>query len=154
NIKGTLATNLATNRGLDDVVRCLRSELERLPHIGTPLPATWKRVRDALQRDPRNHITLDEYLAVCHSNGFAKREDALHLSGFLHDLGICLHFQDDPVLSKTVILKTRWGTDAVYRLLDHKRVLDQRGRFEKKDLAAIWHEPEYATMRDELVQLM
>jgi RocCOR-like putative regulator of kinase activity/TIR domain-containing protein len=57
-------------------------------------------------------------------------------------------------LTNTVILKTRWGTDAVYRLLDHKRVLDRHGRFDRRDLAAIWHEPEYAPMREQLVHLM
>jgi Leucine-rich repeat (LRR) protein/GTPase SAR1 family protein len=154
NVRATLATNLATNRGLDEVVRQVRAELERLPQIGERLPATWRRVRQALERDPRSHITVEEYLDVCRANGFAKREDGLQLSGFLHDLGICLHFQDDPLLSKTVILKTKWGTDAVYRLLDHKGVLDRHGRFDRADLPAIWHEPEYAAMRDELVQLM
>lgn len=30
---------------------------------------------------------------------------ALHLSHYLHDLGVFLHFQDDPTLHKTVILQ-------------------------------------------------
>lgn len=154
NLKEAFRTNLATNRGLDDLVRVLRNELERLPHIGTPLPKTWSRVRAALEHDVRDYISLDEYLAVCQDNGFTRREDKLQLSGYLHDLGICLHFQDDPVLKKTIILKPRWGTDAVYRVLDDHTVLDNRGRFGPSDLTRIWSEEKYASMQDELLRLM
>ncbi len=52
---------------------------------------------------------------MCLQAGFKRREDALQLSGYLHNLGMCLHFQDDDVLAKTVILNPTWGTDAVYR---------------------------------------
>ena len=34
----------------------------------------------------------------------------LQLASSLHDLGIFLHFQDDPLLRRTVILKLEWGT--------------------------------------------
>ena len=76
------------------------------------------------------------------------------MSGYLHDLGVCLHFQDDPLLKKTVILKPRWGTDAVYKVLDNNRVVGNLGKFDRGDLADIWREEEYAEMRDELLQLM
>ncbi|MGC9972542.1 MAG: COR domain-containing protein [Bryobacteraceae bacterium] len=154
NLKEAYRTNLATNRGLDDLVAAIRQELERLPHIGTPLPRTWKRVRESLEKDPRNHIGIDEYLAICQEHGFKRREDKLQLSGYLHDLGICLHFQDDPVLSKTVILKPKWGADAVYRVLDDHTVINNRGRFGPADLARIWSEDMYAPMRHELLRLM
>jgi GTPase SAR1 family protein len=154
NLKEAYRTNLATNRGLDDLVKAIRQELERLPHIGTPLPRTWKLVREALEKDPRNHIGIDEYLAICQEHGFKRREDKLQLSGYLHDLGICLHFQDDPVLSKTVILKPKWGTDAVYRVLDDHTVINNRGRFGPADLARIWSEDKHAPMRHELLRLM
>ena len=82
------------------------------------------------------------------------RDDKLQLSGYLHDLGICLHFQDDPVLKNTVVLKPKWGTDAVYRVLDDHTVADHRGRFGPYDLARTWSDEQYSTMRDELLRLM
>ena len=154
NLLGSLRINLATNRGLDELKRAIRQQLERLPHIGTPLPKTWSQVRSALEHDPRNYISLDEYLAICERNGFTRRDDKLQLSGYLHDLGICLHFQDDPVLKNTVILKPTWGTDAVYRVLDDHDIVDQRGRFDRPDLARIWCDEQYAAMRSELLHLM
>src|ERR1017187_7358656 len=67
----------------------------------------------ALEQDKRDYVGLDEYLPICQQHGFTRREDKLQLSGYLHDLGICLHFQDDPLLKNTVVLKPAWGTDAV-----------------------------------------
>lgn len=154
NLLGAYTVDLATNRELDPLVDVLRQQLEWLPHIGTPLPKTWRRVREALEKDKRDYIGLSEYLALCDEHGFRREEDKLQLSGYLHDLGICLHFQNDPVLKHTVILKPKWGTDAVYRVLDDAEVKASRGRFSDSDLARIWSEPKYAPMRHELLRLM
>jgi Leucine-rich repeat (LRR) protein len=154
NLRQALATNLDTNRGLDQVIQTIRKELEGLPHVGVGLPATWKRVRDALEKDTRDYISLKEYLDVCKQHGFTRREDTLQLSGYLHDLGICLHFQDDPLLKNTVVLKPSWGTDAVYRVLDDTEVIAGRGQFTRTQLGRIWSETKYTGMQDELLRLM
>ena len=101
-----------------------------------------------------SYISLEEYLSICEQNGFERREDKLQLSGYLHDLGVCLHFQDDPLLNKTVILKPEWGTAAVYKALDSQTVRNKFGKFNKDDLTNIWNEEKYLNMRDELLQLM
>ncbi len=153
-LKETLATNLATNRGLSEILKEIKHHIRQLPHIGTLLPKTWVKVREALEKDFRNHISLDEYLNICQKNGFTELKDSLQLSGYLHDLGVCLHFQEDPLLRKTVILKPKWGTDAVYKVLDNKTVIRNLGQFTRSDLANIWNAAEYAKMQDELLQLM
>jgi internalin A len=94
NLRATYRVNLADNRGLGELLAAIKKELQALPHIGVPLPKTWRRVRERLEEDPRDHFTQDEYLAICKAYGFQRREDSLQLSGYLHDLGICLHFQD------------------------------------------------------------
>ncbi len=154
NLKEILATNLATNRGLDRILDTIRHHIQQLPHVGTELPKTWVKVREALDADPRDYIPLDEYLRICQENGFTRKQDALQLSDYLHDLGVCLHFQQDELLIRTVILKPTWGTAAVYRVLDNQRVINHLGQFTKDDLAEIWHEDTYAPMRPELLQLM
>ncbi|NEP80259.1 MAG: GTPase, partial [Okeania sp. SIO3B3] len=154
NIKEISATNLATNRRLEKIRTDIQHYISNLPHIGSALPKTWKKVREVLETDSRNYISLEEYLSICEENGFKKREDKLQLSGYLHDLGVCLHFQDDPLLNKTVILKPEWGTAAVYKALDNPQVYDNFGKFTKDDLTNIWHEDKYANMHDELLQLM
>ncbi|NER88741.1 MAG: leucine-rich repeat protein [Moorea sp. SIO3A2] len=155
NLKKTLATNLATNRGLEDILTQIKFDISNLPHIKeAALPRTWKQVREALEEDSRNHISLEEYLRICSKNGFTLYKDKLQLSGYLHDLGVCLHFQDDPLLKKTVILKPEWGTDAVYKVLDNDDVSRNLGCFNRADLEKIWSEEKYAYMQDELLQLM
>ncbi len=154
NLEKTLATNLATKRGLPQILSEIKHYISNMPHIGTALPKTWVDVRKKLENDPRNYISIDEYLDICEQNGFTQQKDKLQLSGYLNDLGVCLHFQKDPLLKKTVILNPTWGTDAVYAALDNKKVIRNLGRFNKADLAKIWHDKKYANMQDELLQLM
>ncbi len=154
NLEKTLATNLKTNSGLGRILGHIKQYLRNLPHVGQFLPKTWKRVREVLEQEDRDYISLEEYFQICQANGIIEREYQTQLSGFLHDLGVCLHFQDDPLLNKIVILKPEWGTDAVYKVLDNLTVRHTRGRFTKQDLASIWQEQQYENARDELLQLM
>ncbi len=154
--KDVFATNLATNRDLDKILKEAKHQLNQLPHIGQTLPKTWVKVRQALENDPRNYINLSEYLQICEDKGFKERKDALQLSGYLHDLGICLHFQDDEMspLYQIVILKPKWGTDAAYAVLDNPEVIRNFGRFSNKELAQIWSADEYTGMHSGLLELM
>lgn len=154
NIKEIMATNLMTGRGLTAIKTEIRHRVCRLPHVGAELPKTWVKVRESLERDERNYITVGEYLDICEQNGFRRLEDKLQLSAYLHDLGVCLHFQDDDLLNKTVILKPEWGTHAVYRLLDDQKVVREKGRFSMEQLESIWKGPCYTNMHGELVRLM
>lgn len=154
NLKEVLPTNLATNRGLNDILGALQYHMNSLPHIGDEIPKNWVKVREILEQDRRDYIALEEYFEICRCYGFTKPEDALQLSEYLHDLGIFLHFQEDDLLMRIIILKPRWGTDAVYSVLDNEKVLQQMGRFSRDDLKDIWKEKKYISMRPELLSLM
>jgi Leucine-rich repeat (LRR) protein/GTPase SAR1 family protein len=154
NLKETLPTNLATKRGLPEILREIKHYISSLPHVGSVLPKTWIRVREALESDLHNYISLEEYLDICQQKGFTRRDDKLQLSSYLHDLGVILHFQDDPILNNTVILKPKWGTDAVYRVLDDLQIIRNLGRFTWSDLQNIWSEGGYINKQGELLQLM
>jgi GTPase SAR1 family protein len=154
NLKEVLATNLATNRGLPEVKNAIEQYISRLTHVGTPLPKLWVRVRSALENDSRNHINLEQYYQLCKLNNLTDRKDMLRLSRYLHDLGVCLHFQDDSTLKNHVILKPEWGTTAVYKVLDNDTVRKNLGCFTQDELQDIWSDDECADMQDELLQLM
>lgn len=154
NLKDVYASNLATRRGLSPLLDAIRLYVQQLPHVGSALPQTWIDVRTYLENDPRNYIGVKEYLELCTQRGFVKREDALQLSGYLHDLGVCLHFQDDLLLGEIVILKPAWGTEAVYKLVDDRVVADAYGLFSQADLRRIWCEKRYEGMHAQLLQLM
>jgi signal recognition particle receptor subunit beta len=154
NLKEVLTTNLKNDRGLPQIKAAIQTYLSRLPHVGIPLPKLWVKVRAALENDPRNSVTLDEYCHLCRLNGLTDREDMLRLSRYLHDLGICLHFQNDLVLKHTVILKPEWATTAVYRVLETEIIRQNFGYFKQSDISAIWRNTEYAHLQDELLHLM
>lgn len=156
NLKAIISTNFSTNRGLDEVVKNIQDYITCLPHIGIKLPKQWKRVREVLETDELNYISLDEYLRICDEHGFKRREDALQLSQFLHDIGVILHFQDDikSLLYKTVILKPEWATNAVYKIFDHITVRENQGRFTDADLSNIWDDKQYENVQRELLELM
>ena len=154
NLKEILGTNLATNRGLPEILNQIKHYIRNLPHVGDALPAYWVKVREILEKDSRDYISFDEFVTICKQQGFTSLTDILLLSSYLHDLGVFLHFQKDDLLTKTVILRPTWGTDAVYKVLDTPQVRQNLGKFTGEDLVTIWHEEKYATMRGELRRLM
>jgi GTPase SAR1 family protein len=154
NLKEILATNLADNRGLTNIITWIKYNTGQLPHIGVPLPKSWIDIRSLLEKDRRNYIELTEYISMCEQNGLYEPEYQNQVLSYLHDLGVCLHFADDPLLKRIVILKPEWGTVAVYRVLDSPLVIDNSGHFTKNDLNIIWSGEQYSDKQDELLQLM
>jgi internalin A len=156
NVEAVYATNLADNRGLADIATAIQQRITRLPHVGTPLPKLWVRVRAALENYAahRNTLTLSEYHDLCRTNQLTDPDLIATLSRYLHDLGVILHFHDDPILKHTVILKPEWGTEVVYKVLDTPAVQANCGRFTRAQLDTIWQNRQYANLQDELLQLM
>ncbi len=154
NLRDTYRINLADNRGLTELQGAIQHELEKLIPNGIPFPNKWMAVRYALANDRRNYIDCAEYEAICRRHGLIKREEMFQLSRFLHELGICLHFQKDPILYYRLILKPNWGTAAVYKILDNTTVRQNLGQFSDADLDDIWAASEYADMRHSLLQMM
>ncbi|MGB7086646.1 MAG: COR domain-containing protein [Phormidesmis sp.] len=156
NLKDSFPTNLKDNRGLDKIKDAIRYHISTLPHVGQPLPKIWVRVRAALENYAQNcnTITVEQYCDICQQNGFTDKAQMLFLSSYLHDLGVCLHFQDDKLLKRTVILKPEWATTAVYKVADSDTVRNNKGRFTEADTEEIWADSEYSELRDELLQLM
>jgi GTPase SAR1 family protein len=126
----------------------------QLPHIGSPVPAIWTVVRKELENCTEHMLNAQDYLNICAKNGITKHQDALVLSQYFHDIGVFLHFQDDPLLNKTIFLNPNWVTKAVYKILDHELLIQKKGRFNKGDAREIWCEPEYTLVIDELLRLM
>ncbi len=155
-IKEKYATNLLSNRGLDELQKDIEHYIQKLPHIGQKLPKFWIKVREDLleQAKTKPYISLEGYYQICHKQQITEKQKALELSQYLHDLGTCLHFQKDDLLRKTIILQNEWVTNAVYRVLDDENIKGQYGHFSKEDVQNIWTESSYQDMIPELLQLM
>ena len=131
--------------------------IQQLKHVGDELPATWVAVRKQLGKmaDIRPYISLIEYMDICKNEKIPEREKAFFLSGFLHDLGVFLHFQHDPILKHWVILRNEWATNAVYSIMDDQKIKDKNcGHFVRDDIQRILSGNEYCEMHDEVLRLM
>ncbi|MEM8641012.1 MAG: COR domain-containing protein, partial [Cyanobacteria bacterium P01_G01_bin.54] len=153
-IAGFLPTNLKDGRGLEEIKDAIRYEISKLDHVGMAWPKEWADIRRALEEDTRNTISKQDYFEICAQQGVTDQEKMLRISDFLHQLGICLHFQNDRVLKNILILRPEWATNAVYAVTNNPRVKQALGCFSDADLTQIWSDPQYAHLGDELLQLM
>jgi len=154
NIISFIKVSALTNQGMEDLSHQIKENIIKLPHVGSDWSKTWAEIRHYLETDNRDYIDRQEYLSICRKFGL-NEEQAITLSGYLHDLGVILHFQEDPILQNIVVLKPEWGTQAVYRVLDTKSVQEKKGRFYFSDLGGIWSDQRYPPQKHmELLQLM
>ena len=131
-----------SGRQIPDLTATIRMALSQMPHLLDKLPKRWMEIRANLKARPEDYITQEDYFAVCRSHQMDK-EKALFLSDYLHDLGIILHFRQDPVLADTVILKPEWATGAVYALIDSLEIQQNKGRFKRAHLGRYWDVQKY-----------
>jgi small GTP-binding protein len=127
--------------GIEGLRTLIRKQAWKLPLMGTFWPPSWLAIRRILETDSRYQMPYEEYLECCKKYDIGEKE-ARTLSRYLHDLGIVLHFQDDPLLKDTIILKPEWGTDAVYKVLDARKVQERNGILYETDLPDIWSDRE------------
>lgn len=129
NIVSILETSAATGAGVEALKAEIAEQTESLPHIRDLLPGTWYMVKSKLEelgRD-KNFITQDEYLSLCDANDVTDETSQHTLIGFLHDLGVVLHFQDDRRLAELGILNPQWVTNGVYKILNYKPLFENKG---------------------------
>ncbi len=156
-LKDSLSVNLLSLAGWPEVKKRIEQLAESLPHVHERIPKSWANIRrELLARREENILPLSAFLNICArpENGGMDRERALRCSAYLHDIGICLHYQDNELLRRQVIVKNEWATEAVYRVIDDEQIGRQNGRFSEEDLQRIWHQDEYAELRPELLELM
>jgi internalin A len=103
--------------------------VDTLPHVRDLLPETWFTVKSKLEElgKDKNFITQDEYLGLCNKYNISDETSQHTLIGFLHDLGVILHFQDDPRLEALGILNPQWVTNGVYKILNSHELFQNRG---------------------------
>lgn len=156
NVKERYAGNLEDPHAAEKVREGIEYYASHLGHIGEELPARWLKVREEIEKlaAQQPYATVQKYYEVYRKHIEFDETKALLLSRYFHDLGVFLHFQDDLLLKRTVILQNEWATDAVFRILDDEAVKKKRGRFDEKDCARLWKDSAYAPMHPELLALM
>ncbi|MFI3217504.1 MAG: COR domain-containing protein [Methylococcales bacterium] len=156
NVKDCYSGNLEHKNAADKVREAIEFYAKQLPHIGEELPAKWINIRAEIEQAAEQQATISQqdYFKLYEKHLPFDREKALHLSQYLHDLGVFLHFQKDNLLKRVVILQNQWATEAVFKMLDDETVKNQHGRFTEEDCERLWQDSDYADMHPELLALM
>jgi len=153
-IKGFLNVSCLNNSGLTELTELIQKTLGQMPHLQDLLPASWFHIRDELKSINKNYTTADSYFDICKKHNI-KRDDAVTIGDYLHDLGTILYFRNDPLLADTVILKPEWATRAVYTLIDTKEINHNKGSFLFHDLKRYWDPKLYPESKHpQMVRLM
>ena len=145
NVVGILDTSAATGAGISELRHIIAKQVDNIPHVRDLLPETWFAVKtrlESLGRD-KNYLTHDEYLLLCQDNEVVDDLSQHTLIGFLHDLGVVLHFQDDPRLEALGILNPQWVTNGVYKILNAYTLFQNKGVLTLSMLNSILNFPEY-----------
>jgi internalin A len=145
NIVGVIETSAATGTGVEALKAVIAKQIDTLPHVRDLLPETWFTVKSKLEELGRkvNFFTQDEYLVLCDTNNIKDETSQRTLIGFLHDLGVVLHFQDEPRLEALGILNPQWVTNGVYKILNSHELFQNLGQLTLPMLNIILNLPEY-----------
>jgi internalin A len=156
NVMAVHAGNLEHGDATAGLAEAIRYHVQQLPHVGEAVPTQWLKIRLEIDdlKQKNQYITQAHYLQLYEKHLPADLDKALKLSRYLHDLGVFLHFQDDLLLGRYVILQNEWATEAVFRALDDEPTKARQGYFSRLDCARIWSDSTYAEMHPELLALM
>ena len=148
--------NLEKHNAATKLEEAIRLHVQKLPHVGDAVPAQWVAIRSELEKIKKDqpYISQKDYFQLYASYLEEDRPKALRLSQYFHDLGVFLHFQDDQLLQRYVILQNDWATEAVFKVLDDEPTKARKGRFSQADCQRIWAHSTYADMHPELLALM
>ncbi len=153
NIEDEEAINIYDTRGIDVLNEKIKEQIKGLYDKSIPFPKLWIPVRKEIEELDRNTIPVYEYLAICKKHNIEASE-GISLLNVLNILGVCIYFEDNYLLNKTVYLKPAWLIQTVYKILDNKKIIGNHGEFDKKLVKEIWNNEEFILMHDELLELL
>jgi internalin A len=156
NVMGVYSGNLNYPEAARTLNDAICRKVQQLPHVGDEFPRQWVVIRQKLDdlKKTKPYISQSDYFRLYESHLPKDQTKALLLSQYFHDLGLFLHFQDDPLLSQTVFLQNTWVTEAVSKLLGHESVKLSNGYFDRATCQRVLTDHRYSFKLSELLALM
>ncbi|RPI17218.1 MAG: GTP-binding protein [Ignavibacteriae bacterium] len=141
NVKGFYKISCARCQGLEELKEGLAKYIMEVKLLTTQWPKKWFKVKQCLSDMKDNYLTLENYLSLCENENITESSAKNTLLGYLHDLGVVLHFKDLPLRDINVI-NPIWLTTAVYRILNSEMLSDSRGILDIRQLNSILDDPD------------
>ena len=143
NIKTFVEVSCLTGTGIDELKVAITREVSSLEHIHDELLANWFTVKERLEQMKEDYILFKDYLHLCQEENIQDDVSQNTLIDFLHDLGLVLHYHDDPRMEETSILNPTWVTNGVYTILNSHVLFQNKGTLERKWLSQILDPQKY-----------
>lgn len=152
-VQTILETSCATGSGIPALREAVAQQIAHMPHIADPLVTAWFDVKAELEALNADYIPYADYIRICREKNVDNPESQRVLLGFLHDLGVVLHFPD-PRLEMTNILSPEWVTRGVYRVLNTRLPFAEPGVLSWDMLTRILDDEPYQGKRLFIVDMM
>jgi len=136
NIKGVFHISCENNTGIEELQTKIAETLTQTSLYGTVWAPKWFEIKEHLEKETSAYIPYEKYSEICKDKGLTDGSTQQTLIRFLNDLGSVVHF-DDPRLEHTHVLKPRWITEAVYRIINSESVANNKGVLRREDLKGI-----------------
>ena len=135
------AVSAKTGDGISGLHEIIAESVAALPHINDQLANSWFAVKEELEYMEEDYIPYDRYEEMCRANGIVNEQSRRTLLGFLHDLGIVLHFPGHLLTQDTNVLNPEWVTKGVYSILNANALFQSSGVLHIEELPAIFGDP-------------
>lgn len=136
NIKGFYRVSCTKKTGLKAFIKNFRKAFEHVGMLNIEWPVNWITVKTQLEDSEEPYISYERYREICRNQNILKKKDQDVLLGYLHDLGVMLHF-DDLNLLGTKVLEPEWVTNGVYKIINSNLVKRRKGILELELLPEI-----------------
>jgi hypothetical protein len=126
-----------------DLVNTIKNKLTNLKHVRQPVPKSWARVREELLYRKESFIEEEQFVGrdgICEENGVKNAKQGEDLAKLLHDSGIVFKYKSFGFGLTPLILKPKWITDALFRILGDRRIIQNNGRFTTGQAFDLWWE--------------
>jgi len=141
---GFVSTSCRDGKGIADLKEKIKIALRNMKYVRDLIPLTWSNVKQELEGLKQNFITYLGYQEVCKKHGVLEQRHQETLIRLLHDLGVALHFHDDPKLKDTGILNPEW---VIYAIITSEELEGQKGILRGEQLDRILDKTAYPQSR-------
>nr|VFJ89316.1 MAG: C-terminal of Roc, COR, domain [Candidatus Kentron sp. H]VFJ91138.1 MAG: C-terminal of Roc, COR, domain [Candidatus Kentron sp. H]VFJ97453.1 MAG: C-terminal of Roc, COR, domain [Candidatus Kentron sp. H] len=124
-------------RGIKELKAAIARIAAKLPGVGREVPKRWQAVRAALAKTKESYLPLEKVFALCREHNMEDDEARLFVT-LSHQLGHLIHYEHDPALQDTVVLKPDWLATAISFVLNDQETCHANGLVRFSRLSRLW----------------